>query len=547
MSRRQALGTLTNQTQNAVGINNQQAQNLPLKQSASATSFKGVLAAQACNKLNDENEPPNSAVLAASTKSTLLKQTDIDFTIFQEEFSEFKQKLNKKDEPVHQQLKVKDIVKVTDHIDCEEVDDDDDDDEDYEDVEDSEDDSDENTDEEESDNDEEANSEKDAEFEDEFQDISRLNLGGLIDDLKTSTTAERIDIMNVVMNESANTSLSSPMILDDTIKFQSKLSYSNEDEEECQEENELEKYEETDEATKKRLEHEARENVLKNCMEYKDDILTYMRHLEKENRPKPNYMKKQSDITSSMRSILVDWLVEVSDEYRLQPETLYLAVNYTDRFLSQMSVLRGKLQLVGTASMYIASKYEEITPPDVGEFVFITDDTYTKKQVLRMEHLLLKILDFKMSSPTISWFLMHFLRFIKLNTSLYSTANKDMYNRIENLSRYLCELTLIDADTYLAYLPSQIAASAIYLSFYTLGRSWTKQVAETIGYNHDLSELKSCIFDLYKTMKQAPTHPQQAVQEKYKQPKYEYASLIDPPKTLAPHLYNSASTANTTK
>lgn len=66
-------------------------------------------------------------------------------------------------------------------------------------------------------------------------------------------------------------------------------------------------------------------------------------------------MKKQPDITNSMRAILVDWLVEVGEEYKLQNETLYLAVNYIDRFLSSMSVLRGKLQLVGTAAMLLAS------------------------------------------------------------------------------------------------------------------------------------------------------------------------------------------------
>jgi cyclin-A len=66
-------------------------------------------------------------------------------------------------------------------------------------------------------------------------------------------------------------------------------------------------------------------------------------------------MKKQPDINDSMRSILVDWLVEVSEEYRLQNETLSLAVHYIDRFLSYMSVVRGKLQLVGTSAMFIAA------------------------------------------------------------------------------------------------------------------------------------------------------------------------------------------------
>lgn len=66
-------------------------------------------------------------------------------------------------------------------------------------------------------------------------------------------------------------------------------------------------------------------------------------------------MKKQPDITHSMRTILVDWLVEVAEEYKLHTETLYLAVNFIDRFLSYMSVVRGKLQLVGTAAMFLAA------------------------------------------------------------------------------------------------------------------------------------------------------------------------------------------------
>ena len=106
-----------------------------------------------------------------------------------------------------------------------------------------------------------------------------------------------------------------------------------------------------------------------------------------------------------MRSILVDWLVEVAEEYKLHTETLYLAVSYIDRFLSYMSVQRSKLQLVGTACMFIAAKYEEIYPPDVGEFVYITDDTYNKRQVLRMEHLVLKVLGFDLSLPTVNVFL----------------------------------------------------------------------------------------------------------------------------------------------
>jgi len=66
-------------------------------------------------------------------------------------------------------------------------------------------------------------------------------------------------------------------------------------------------------------------------------------------------MRRQPDVTYSMRAILVDWLVEVAQEYKLQNETLYLAVSFIDRFLSLMSVVRAKLQLLGTAAMFVAS------------------------------------------------------------------------------------------------------------------------------------------------------------------------------------------------
>jgi cyclin A len=88
---------------------------------------------------------------------------------------------------------------------------------------------------------------------------------------------------------------------------------------------------------------------------FQDDIVCYLKSVEMKHVPKPNYMAKQPDITYGMRQILVDWLVEVGQEYKLQQETIYLAVNYIDRFLSYMSVQRAKLQLVGTACMFIAA------------------------------------------------------------------------------------------------------------------------------------------------------------------------------------------------
>ena len=123
-----------------------------------------------------------------------------------------------------------------------------------------------------------------------------------------------------------------------------------------------------------------------------------------------------------------------------------------------------------------------------------------------------------------------------------------MCARVDAMSRYLCELTLIDADTYLGYLPSQIAASALYLSFHTYQRAWTKQVAEIVGYSHDMLELRACVNDLYKTMQGATSHPQQAIQEKYKTAKHEFVAMVEAPKSLPLHMtVASNSTSSSTE
>ncbi|KAJ8382681.1 hypothetical protein SKAU_G00034590 [Synaphobranchus kaupii] len=267
------------------------------------------------------------------------------------------------------------------------------------------------------------------------------------------------------------------------------------------------------------IEAEEKPSNTNEVSDYAAEIHKHLREMELKCRPKAGYMKKQPDITNSMRAILIDWLVEVGEEYKLHNETLYLAVNYIDRFLSSMSVLRGKLQLVGTAAMLLASKFEEIYAPEVAEFVYITDDTYTKKQVLRMEHLVLKVLSFDLAAPTINQFLTQYF------------LHQPVDNKVESLSMFLGELSLVDSDPFLKYLPSQTAAAAFVLANYTIARgSWSRSLEEVTGYS--LEDLMPCVADLHETFLNAARHAQQSVREKYKGSKYHEVSLIEPPEKL---------------
>lgn len=83
-----------------------------------------------------------------------------------------------------------------------------------------------------------------------------------------------------------------------------------------------------------------------------------------------------------MRSILVSWLVEVHLKFKLLPETLYITVALIDKFCSLAKVSRSEYQLVGVTAMFIASKFEEIHPPEVRDFVYITDKTYNRLQII---------------------------------------------------------------------------------------------------------------------------------------------------------------------
>ncbi|XP_012734151.2 cyclin-A1 isoform X1 [Fundulus heteroclitus] len=258
------------------------------------------------------------------------------------------------------------------------------------------------------------------------------------------------------------------------------------------------------------------------CFDYAADIYRNLRESEKRFRAKPGYLERHPEITEGMRVILVDWLVEVVQEYKLGSETLHLAVNYLDRFLSCSAFIkRNKLQLVGTAVLLVAAKYEEIFPPELNEFVYITDCTYNRKQLLRMESILLKALDFKMAAPTTH-------QFLRLFMSIHSVCSTT-----ENLALYIAELSLLEMDPFHQYTPSILAAGAYFLATYTIHKShWPDSLVSFTGYT--MEKILPCLTYLHKLYIRAETHPQQAVRDKYKTSKYYCVSGIPPPTALPP-------------
>ncbi|KAI9371455.1 cyclin-like protein [Aspergillus egyptiacus] len=207
--------------------------------------------------------------------------------------------------------------------------------------------------------------------------------------------------------------------------------------------------------------------------EYVVEIFDYLRDLEMETLPNPQYIDHQPDLEWKMRGILVDWLIEVHTRFRLLPETLFLAVNIIDRFLSAEVVALDRLQLVGVAAMFIASKYEEVLSPHVANFSHVADETFTDKEILDAERHILATLEYNMSYPNP----MNFLRRIS------KADNYDIQTR--TLGKYLMEISLLD-HRFLCYPQSHVGAAAMYLARLILDRGpWDATLAHYAGYTED--------------------------------------------------------------
>ncbi|KAK4144650.1 cyclin-like protein [Dichotomopilus funicola] len=207
--------------------------------------------------------------------------------------------------------------------------------------------------------------------------------------------------------------------------------------------------------------------------EYANDIFEYLRDLECNSLPNPQYISHQDDVEWKTRGILIDWLVEVHLRFQLLPETMFLAVNIIDRFLSEKVVQLDRLQLVGITAMFIASKYEEVLSPHIANFRHIADDGFTEAEILSAERFVLATLDYDLSYPNP----MNFLRRIS------KADNYDIQSR--TIGKYLMEISLLD-HRLMAYRPSHIAAAAMYLSRLILDRGdWDEVLEHYAGYTED--------------------------------------------------------------
>ncbi|XP_066362348.1 cyclin-B1-5-like [Miscanthus floridulus] len=249
-------------------------------------------------------------------------------------------------------------------------------------------------------------------------------------------------------------------------------------------------------------------------VDYVEDIYTFYKTTQHESRP-IDYMGNQPELTSKMRAILTDWLIESHQRFDLMPETLYLTIYIVDRYLSLQPVPKRELQLVGMAAMLIACKYEEIWAPEVNDFIQISDCAFSRHQILVAEKAILNSMQWNLTVPTPYHFL---LRFAK------AAGSAD--EQLEHMIYFFGELALLDYRMVTTY-PSTVAACAVYIARLTLRKSplWTETLKHHTGlHERQLMEGARILVSCHA----APDAQLKTVYEKYAAEKFGRVALHPP-------------------
>lgn len=245
---------------------------------------------------------------------------------------------------------------------------------------------------------------------------------------------------------------------------------------------------------------------------YVKDIYNYLRSLETQFPIREDFLQGRS-VNGRMRSIILDWLLQVCLKFELLPETFYLTVDIFDRYIQipEQFVHKGNLQLIGVTALFIATKYEEMYSPSIGDYVYITDKSCTEKDIRLMEIKMLKSLDFFLGKPTP-------IQFLRRNSK---SGEVDVV--VHTMAKFMIELSIMEY-TMAHVNPSALAAAALCLSLLILrGAEWTDVLSHYSYYS--ASDLTPIMNSMAKIFQKSETSKLKTVRAKYESSKLLQISL----------------------
>jgi len=244
--------------------------------------------------------------------------------------------------------------------------------------------------------------------------------------------------------------------------------------------------------------------------EFANDIYWGMRDMEKSYMVSPDYLQQvQKELKDTSRAFLVEWLIDVHRKFRLMAETLYVTVSIVDRFLAAHEIRKSQLHIVGVSAVLIATKYEEIYPPELKDLIQIAENKFTKAEVLTMETTVLSALHFDFMAPSSYRFLE---RFRKLSASAGD-------ERVFFFAQYINEICLLDISL-IKHLPSHVAAASLIIALKKMKgfNCWTKQMEQSTGIKE--ADLRGTVEDVKSFVNEVNPKFLETLRYKFSKPEY---------------------------
>jgi len=232
-----------------------------------------------------------------------------------------------------------------------------------------------------------------------------------------------------------------------------------------------------------------------------------------------DYLSQQCWITPLMRSILVDWLIEVQESFELNHETLYTAVKATDIYISKKEVRKEDLQLVGATACLIACKIDERIPPLVDDFLYVCDDAYSRDELMSMETRMLAVIGFDLGYSLSYRFIRRYGRVCRIKMDTLT------------LGRYILETSLMEYILNVNTSESKLAAAALVLAMKMKGLTGYKATLEYFS-GYKMEELQPIVNNLLEMLNRPVNEKLKTVRSKYSHKVFHEVAKIPVPEAV---------------
>lgn len=219
------------------------------------------------------------------------------------------------------------------------------------------------------------------------------------------------------------------------------------------------------------------------------------------------------------RRYLVDWMSDVGEQCRLHNSTVHVGILFLDKIFRAHDIPRGQWQLIATACISVAAKYEEAEEhcppiPDLLRLTKLSNAGHTPLSFREGELVVLRYLNWQLRAvPSI-----HIIGYFLSKGATFCDDTWQGRALIEKIPKYVkkyadffCNLTLQEYS-FQQYLPSHLAAAILMASRVALQIEprWRPELTRLTGYEEvEITELFHSVWSYYE--EQFPGHGSRSI------------------------------------